>query len=329
MPPRRVRAAEPWRAIAENQTLGAAALEREALSRLTADLASTPARLVQIRARQWARGLSRAPAEMAPIPRLGRRLILLLSEPPSVAGRKGPILAWVRRERARNDREMERVSSEFSRRLPRASRVVTISRSSTLREALSHLPPARRPLAVAALRSDPGGEGVLFARDLRRAELPARVYPDERAGKLLSRPATILLLGADAVFRDGTLFHKVGTRRLASIARRVGAPVIAVTGRSKILPSRAPRASRPGFDSTPGGWIDEFWTDGGVLRPVGGSLRPVRTRTAFAASRSGSASEPGSRRGTAPAGSPRGVRPSSARGRPRRARGRRRASPPR
>jgi translation initiation factor 2B subunit (eIF-2B alpha/beta/delta family) len=329
MPSRRVRAAEPWRAITENQTLGAAALEREALSQLAADLQSTPAPLVEIRARQWARGLSRAPIEMAPIPRLGRRLSLLLSAPPVVAGRKGRILGWARRERARSDREMARVSSEVSRRLPRASRLVTISRSSTLRVALSRLPPARRPIAVAALRSDPGGEGELFARELRQAGLLARVHPDEEAEKLLSHPGTILLLGADAVFRDGALLHKVGTRRLARIARRVRVPVIVVTGRSKLLPSRAPRASRPAFDRTPGSWIDELWTDGGALRPVGGRLRPVRTRTAFAASRFGPASERESRRGTARAGSPPGVRPSSARGRPTRARARRPASPPR
>jgi len=104
-----------------------------------------------------------------------------------------------------------------------------------------------------------------MARELRTAGIPARTITD-RAGREAVRTADLLLLGADTVFSDGSLVHKVGTRPLALAAHRAGVPVVVVGGRSKFTRRGRPRARLPAlFDVTPGRWIDEYWTDVGRL----------------------------------------------------------------
>jgi translation initiation factor 2B subunit (eIF-2B alpha/beta/delta family) len=74
-----------------------------------------------------------------------------------------------------------------------------------------------------------------------------------------------VVIGADAVYADGSVAHKVGTRELARAAFRRGVPVIVVAGRSKFTDGPPPRRPLPIlFDRTPSRYITRFWTDFGV-----------------------------------------------------------------
>ena len=183
--------------------------------------------------------------------------------------------AWIRRERARLRAETPRLIRTVRRRFPKdANHVVTLSRSQTVLLALSALARSRRPTRVTVLESLPGAEGRPFAKDLRRAGLSARVIPD-RAGPTTVATADLVLIGADAVFSDRSVVHKVGTRSLARAASRSGVPVVVVAGRSKFTGRPAPRRPLPAeFDRTPSRYISEFWTDDGVR--VGGAGRRLR-----------------------------------------------------
>ena len=186
---------------------------------------------------------------------------------------------WVRREMHRLQEEEARLARTARRRFPlRARRVVTISRSRSVLAALSALPPSRRPALVSVLESQPGGEGRLFAGDLRRVGLRARTIPDA-AGIRAVRAADLVLLGADAVFANGSVAHKVGTRRLAEAAVGAGIPVVVVAGESKFTGRPPPRRLLPvRFDRTPGRYVSEFWTDRGV-RPGGRARRLAHRRS--------------------------------------------------
>ncbi len=59
----------------------------------------------------------------------------------------------------------------------------------------------------------------------------------------------LLLLGADTVFRDGSLVNKVGTRDLTKAAKEAGVPVVVACEVLKMA-LRASRASRTRSDST-------------------------------------------------------------------------------
>jgi translation initiation factor 2B subunit (eIF-2B alpha/beta/delta family) len=181
-------------------------------------------------------------------------------------GRAAMARAWIRSERARLRTELTGLARTSRRRFPNAPHVVTLSRSRSVFVALgaSH---RRVPLRrVSVLESRPGGEGRVFARELRDAGLPARVVRD-RDGPRVVQGADLLLIGADAVFPDGSVVHKVKTRTLAGAAYRAGVPVVVVAARSKFAGQPGPRRPLPArFDRTPARYLTEVWTDRGVWR---------------------------------------------------------------
>ncbi len=141
------------------------------------------------------------------------------------------------------------------------------------------------------LRSRPGGEGAAQAAALRRAGVNARVIEDREGAEAVAE-ADLVLLGADAIYRDGTLIHKVGTRPLAEAARRLHVPVAVVAGASKFVDAPPPRSAPAGaFDRTPGALLSVIWTDAGPVRPPQSRRRPGPRRSSTGAARA-----PGRRR---------------------------------
>ena len=179
--------------------------------------------------------------------------------------------AWAQEESARLRSEEGGIARTARKSYPRSARhIVTISRSRSVLRALATLTSAQRPEKISVLESLPGGEGRRFSRELRQAGLSARTVPDSAASKVVGA-ADLLMIGADAVFADGSVAHKVGTKALAKAAFRHGIPVVVVAGRSKFTERPAPRGRLPPlFDRTPSRYITEFWTDEGV-RPAGGT----------------------------------------------------------
>ena len=203
---------------------------------------------------EWARIARTAPAD---------RLVRSLGE-------------WTRERTARWRDEPARIARTVRDRFPPAARVVTISRSDSVRRALESLPRGRRPTEVLALESRPGGEGGAFARDLRRSGVRTHVVSD-LAGRRAVGEADLVLLGADAVYADGSVIHKVGTRPLALAARRAGVAVVVVVGTLKGVERRRPsRPLGPLFDRTPARLVSAYWTDRGAF-PGGQWSRALRT----------------------------------------------------
>lgn len=173
---------------------------------------------------------------------------------------------WVRRERTRLEGELLGIGRTSRARFPRAPHVVTLSRSESVLTALRVVPGSRQPRRISVLESRPGGEGREFAADLRRAGLSARVIPDRRGPETVAR-ADLLLIGADTVFSDGSVAHKVGTKPLAEVASASEVSVVVVAGTSKFSGGPPPRHGLPPlFDRTPARYIHEYWTDRGVER---------------------------------------------------------------
>ena len=180
---------------------------------------------------------------------------------------------WIRIWRAELRREPPALLRVARRRFPAHARVLTISRSASVFRALAGLPRRQRPREVIALESRPGGEGRLLARELRSRGLTVRLVPDAE-GVHWVREVDRVVIGADTIYADGSVVHKVGTRRLAISARRRGVPVVVVSGLSKVVARTRPARPLPAlFDITPARAITEYWTNRGVLR--GG---PWRTR---------------------------------------------------
>ena len=197
---------------------------------------------------------------------------------------------WLRSHRRGLLAEELRVVRSGRRRLPPQARILTISNSSIVRRILSGATSAQSPRRVDVLRSEPGGEGATLAALLRRAGVRARCVPDSAADRALRR-IDLVLIGADTIYADGSVLHKIGTRALVDLARRRGVPVVVAAGSSKRRrrspPRRSPDPKR--FDSTPGRWIEQVWSD----RPFG----PARPRRDLPRAHRVSGGRPGTRSG--------------------------------
>ena len=95
----------------------------------------------------------------------------------------------------------------------------------------------------------------------------------------------MLLLGADTVFRDGSLCNKIGTRLLADAAAARRVPVVVAAEALKLAPvdaSEAPKLDSEAatlFDLTPGRLVEEIVTEEGCVRSD--EVRPLVDRTPF------------------------------------------------
>ncbi len=154
--------------------------------------------------------------------------------------------------------------------------VLTHSASATVREALLLTPPER----VICTVSSPQDEGRPFAEELREAGLNVELVEDEQAPQQLEW-ASLLLVGADTVFRCGTLSNKAGTSILAEAAAAQGVPTIVACEVIKLAPIDADDASLEEgmFDLTPFELIDSVVTEEGAFPAE--EIRALVDRTPF------------------------------------------------
>jgi translation initiation factor 2B subunit (eIF-2B alpha/beta/delta family) len=137
--------------------------------------------------------------------------------------------------------------------------VLTHSASATVREAVLRTPPERVLCTVSA----PFEEGRAFSEDLRSSGLAVELVEDAEAEAAVER-ASLLLIGADTVFRDGAVCNKVGTRRLSEAATRLGIRTVVACEVIKLAPVDAPaQIQDEHFDMTPGGYVEEIVTEDG------------------------------------------------------------------
>jgi translation initiation factor 2B subunit (eIF-2B alpha/beta/delta family) len=125
------------------------------------------------------------------------------------------------------------IAIQLQERLAEAT-VLTHSASATVREALLRTPPER----VICTVTSPQEEGRVFAHDLRDAGLDVELVEDRLAPRQLEW-ASLLLLGADTVFRCGSLYNKGGTRDLAEAAAEEGVPTVVACEVMKLAPIEA------------------------------------------------------------------------------------------
>ena len=143
---------------------------------------------------------------------------------------------------------------------------MTHSASATVRAAVLHTPPKRLVCTV----SHPVEEGRAFADELRASGLAVELVEDEDALAELAG-ASLLLVGADTVFRDGTLCNKIGTRTLAKAAAEQEAPTIVACEVIKLAPIESakarelPREVGELFDLTPPELVHAVVTEEGTV----------------------------------------------------------------
>lgn len=140
--------------------------------------------------------------------------------------------------------------------------VMTHSASATAREALIHAPAER----VVCTVSEPVGEGRAFSEELAASGLATELVADEDAGRAVAT-VDLLLLGADTVFRDGSLVNKIKSKSLAGAAKKAGVPVVVAGEVLKLAPDDPYEPDDDRVDLTPPELIDRYVTEEGAFAP--------------------------------------------------------------
>ncbi len=198
--------------LRENRVSGAVDLALEALDLANDWLADGRP------AADLARQLGQMHPAIATVANVGR----LLEEP------AGDLPARLAETRSSLVEGNQRIARNLQRLIPAGSRIITLSNSSTVREALFALAPA----AVYVMRSLPGGEGETQAREIqngfreRAPTPPVEVIPDGSVGNIVLL-IDCALVGIDTFDHGGAILHKVGTVPLALCCRRFGKPFYA------------------------------------------------------------------------------------------------------
>ena len=154
--------------------------------------------------------------------------------------------------------------------------VLTHSASATVREALLLTPPER----VICTVSSPQDEGRPFSEELREAGLDVELVADGQAPQQLEW-ASLLLVGADTVFRCGTVSNKAGTCALAEAAAEQSVPMVVACEVIKLAPMDVADADLEGglFDLTPPELVDHVVTEEGAYPAE--EIRALVDRTPF------------------------------------------------
>jgi translation initiation factor 2B subunit (eIF-2B alpha/beta/delta family) len=216
----------------------------------------------------------------------GRQLAACRPGVGAVAGAVGRVLAAAGHESHLELDDLRRLTQEEAQALDDARRraaasitiqlrerldgatVVTHSASGTVREAFQQIAPAK----VICTVSEPVGEGRAFADEWREAGLETELVEDADAPDRIP-DASLVLIGADTVFRDGTICNKVGTIPLAKAAADAGVPTVVAAEVIKLAPvpgSQAPELAdieRSLFELVPPELITEVVTEEGTFEP--------------------------------------------------------------
>ncbi|SEW12455.1 NUDIX domain-containing protein [Halobacterium jilantaiense] len=172
----------------------------------------------------------------------------------------------------------DRAAARAAAELDDASAVFTLSRSGTVLAALRAAGPDR----VVVAESRPGGEGVPVAETLADEAVDVTLTSDANVPAAVA-DCDAVLAGSDAVFPDGTVVNKVGTRAAALAARDAGVPVLVACAADKIATEQLPAdemdddpptlydgdadltVAKPVFEAVPGRLVDAVVTEDGRL----------------------------------------------------------------
>lgn len=154
--------------------------------------------------------------------------------------------------------------------------VLTHSASATVREAVLHTPPAR----LFCTASAPFDEGRRLAEDLRAEGLDVELFEDDDVDRALES-TSVVLVGADAVYEDGSIKNKIGTRPLAEAAQRMSIRTVVACEVLKLGPVPPPPVEdEPDLrDTTSPDLIDEIVTEEGAVMPA--DVKSLIERTPF------------------------------------------------
>jgi len=302
MPPQTLDVRDTAAAIRSMQIRGAAAIglaAAKSLANYVQTLDGAPAAILR-QARKAARTLDGArPTAVSLHNCLGWVLAGIQAEDAPPAMRKGA------REAARLVAQevkasREAIANHGAQHVPDGATVLTHCNSSTAVAILAAAVRDGKTVEVVATETRPFGQGLLTVKALRKAGIECALIVDSAVQHVLTtRDVDLVLVGADTVARDGSLFNKIGTAGVAALAALNEVPFYAAAGlhkfsrqpadqvpieerpASEVIDARSlPKGTRvfnPVFDRTEPGHVDAYVTEKGLASPRQAVRRNLRS----------------------------------------------------
>lgn len=170
--------------------------------------------------------------------------------------------------------------------------VLTHCHSTAAGGAIAYAAQKRKGLSAFSTETRPFKQGLIQAPALAKAGVDVTLIVDSAVAYAMENyGVSRVVVGADTIGADGSLYNKVGTRQVAELARRFHIPFIVCAERDKFSPYTlsgepvvveeravtevADPASLPGvriknpvFDRTPGELIEAIITEDGPVKPA-------------------------------------------------------------
>ncbi len=193
----------------------------------------------------------------------------------------------------------ESIAAHGARHLKDGDVVLTHCHSTTVVAVLQAAHEAGKTLEVIATETRPFRQGLRTVKALQESGIETALVVDSAVEHMLqTRDIDAVLVGADTVARDGSLFNKIGTAGVARLAEAHEVPLYSAAGLHKFSlrpaddvpieerdgkevadPKEVPRGVRvlnPVFDRTGPGLVSAYVTEEGLASPKNAVARNRR-----------------------------------------------------
>jgi translation initiation factor 2B subunit (eIF-2B alpha/beta/delta family) len=113
-------------------------------------------------------------------------------------------------------------------------KIICISNSWTLQKIFKMLYDDREKLKIFILRSQPGGEGKILARSLKKFGIDIKVIEDSRMNDYV-QIIDAGIIGCDVISEKGDVINKIGSKQLALECKLSNKPFYVLGDKSKII----------------------------------------------------------------------------------------------
>lgn len=275
-------------AIAENTVPGGSAYGRAAAEVIALTLAAGPPSGTEVERllAQTAQWLVEAKPSMTSV----RTVTALAAATLRESASRDAVVAAMHAFISDSEASIAKVSQHADAYIKSGSTVLFHSYSGSLVQVLTRAAERCTDLTFLCTESRPYRESLRIVAALADSAVSFVAYSDASMA-LAAADADLILVGADALFRDGSFANKIGSLPLALSARHVGTPYYVVTELSKLYsgdPDDVAMEQRPGgeladdwelwrsgriavrnqfFERVPAELVTAYLTDEGVLTP--------------------------------------------------------------
>jgi translation initiation factor 2B subunit (eIF-2B alpha/beta/delta family) len=205
-------------------------------------------------------------------------------------GSREAVITAMKRFIADSEASIGRIAEHAEAYIPPGAKVLFHSYSGSLMSALTRAAQSRAELTLMFTESRPYRESRRIASALSDTSVDLVAFSDA-AMAAAAAEADVVLVGADALFRDGSFANKIGSLPLALSCRHTGTPYYVLTELSKLYPGDPDDVAmeqRPAvemaehwdmwtagrvavrnqfFERVPADLVTAYVTDDGVLTP--------------------------------------------------------------